>query len=253
MIRLFISDIDGCLATPYQPFLLGKISEIRLLAEQAGLPGTQDLIPSFSICSGRPFAYVEAMSQVLGLSTPVLFESGAGMFDPVAAQRLWHPSVDHATLEDISEVNSYLIRLASKTVLMVDLAKQTQASIVAPGPDPIRAIFPEIQAYVSDNHPNLESFQTRHSVDVVAPHLTKLAGVQWLASRFDLEMSELAFIGDSDGDLGALKIVGRSYAPSNATQRVLDTVDVVTSGTDVEGVLEAYREAIQINKQTKRP
>ncbi|GMQ81835.1 MAG: HAD hydrolase family protein [Rhodothermia bacterium] len=252
MIRLFISDIDGCLATPYQPFLLDELAELRLLAEQAGLPGTNGFFPSFSICSGRPYPYVEAMSQVLGLATPVLFESGAGMFDPVAAQRVWHTDVNRAMLDDISHVKSFLNQLVKNTVLMVDLAKQTQASVVAPGPEPIQAVFPEIQTYVSDNHPELEIFRTFFSVDVVVPNLTKQAGVQWLASLFELEMSEVAFIGDTDGDLGALQVVGRSYAPSNATKRVQDSVDVSTIGRDVAGVVEAFRDAIHFNEQTKR-
>ena len=253
MIRLFISDIDGCLARPYQPFELDKLAEIRQLVEQAGLPGTDGIVPSFSICSGRPYAYVEAMSQVLGLTTPVLFESGAGMFDPVAAQHRWHPGVDKTTLEEISHVKSFMKRLAKNTVMMVDLAKQTQASVVAPGPEPIEAIFLEVQAFVSLYHPGLETFQTLHSVDVLAPHLTKQAGVQWLASSFDLDISEVAFIGDSEGDLGALQVVGRSYAPSNANIIVREKVDVATVGPDVVGVMEAYQEAIQFNQQTKRP
>ncbi|MGA1495494.1 MAG: HAD family phosphatase, partial [Rhodothermales bacterium] len=69
MTKLFVSDIDGCLAMPYEPF---RMDRMRALMGRIHASGS----PAFSLCSGRAYAYVEAMTQLLGLRVPTLFESG---------------------------------------------------------------------------------------------------------------------------------------------------------------------------------
>ena len=58
----------------------------------------------------------------------------------------------------------------------------------------------------------------------------------------------MAFIGDSNGDLGALETVGYSFAPANATAEVRARVQVVTDGRGIDGVLEAYRWCLARNE-----
>ncbi|HEX7069182.1 MAG TPA: HAD family phosphatase, partial [Rhodothermales bacterium] len=86
MIRLFVSDIDGCLSEAYRPYDIPAFSRLAAMVADAGGLGDKPGIPAFSLCSGRAFAYVEAMTQLLGISTPVLFEAGGGIFDPVAVR-----------------------------------------------------------------------------------------------------------------------------------------------------------------------
>ena len=50
MIKLFVTDIDGCLAEPYEPYDLEALSTLRRLAD-----GAQGPAPALSICSGRPY------------------------------------------------------------------------------------------------------------------------------------------------------------------------------------------------------
>ena len=61
-------------------------------------------------------------------------------------------------------------------------------------------------------------------------------------------MSEAAYIGDADADLEALSAVGRSFAPANADEEVLRTVDHVTDGSVIDGTLEAYRRCLAQNE-----
>ncbi len=252
MIRLFVTDIDGCLAIPYRPFRLDVLSRLRDYAREAGLPGSHSTLPAFSLCSGRAYPYVEAMSQVLALTAPILFESGAGMFDPVQSICRWHPDFDDATVESMIKVKKFMDDLVQDTVLSVDLAKRSQVAVVAPGPEEIQGAVQKIDAYVRDSHPTFKTFHTSFSVDVVAPHLTKLSGISWLAEWCGLEMAEVAFVGDTNGDIGALKEVGRSYAPANADAAVKEVVHRITKGSDADGVFDAYLDVVQFNEKVNR-
>jgi len=252
MIRLFVTDIDGCLSIPYRAFRLDVLGRLREYAVAAGEPGTHELYPAVSICSGRAYPYVEAMSQLLDLRCPVLFESGAGLFDPVQMHCIWHPEFDADVQIEMEEVKTFVTSLTDGRRLSIDLSKRSQVAVVAPERSVIESVYEEIVGYVSSSHPALETFMTPFSIDIVAPHLTKREGIAWLAERCGLSWGEIAFVGDTSGDMGALAKAGRSYAPANADTPVKDLVDVTTAGSDVEGVLEAYHDAIEFNRQANR-
>lgn len=237
MIELFITDIDGCLAEPYTAYDLAGLDTLRRHAEDH-----QAESPALSICSGRSYPYVEAMTQALGLTTPVLFEAGGGRFDPVAAQTTWSP---HLTDEREAQLNTverwFLTEAIPGTRASIDHAKRTQAGIVSPSVDEIRSLRTRTKQFVAENTPDLHVFSTDVSVDVVPPGITKRKGIEWLAAHLDLTLNEIAYIGDADSDLDALQAVGVSFAPANAVDEVQAQVDHVTEGEVLEGTLDAYR------------
>jgi hydroxymethylpyrimidine pyrophosphatase-like HAD family hydrolase len=62
-----------------------------------------------------------------------------------------------------------------------------------------------------------------------------------------LELSEVAYIGDSSGDIPGLEIVAQSFAPSNAKKKTLDAARHHV-GEATDGVLQAYESLIRWNK-----
>lgn len=250
MIRLFISDIDGCLAEPYQPFDLDRFQELAHLIRQAGQPGAHATWPAFSICSGRPYPYVEAVTQVLGVQVPVLFEAGAGMFDPREVVVRWHPNFTDELAEQVEALRHWMVtHCIPGTSLMLDIGKRTQAGVVGPDTEEILRLLPKVEEYVATHFPAFHVFHTHISIDVVPRGLTKREGVQWLIETLGLQAEEVAYIGDSNGDLGALDLVGYAFAPANAAESVRQQVSYVMEGTDIEGVLAAYRWCIGHNAQ----
>jgi HAD superfamily hydrolase (TIGR01484 family) len=237
VIELFITDIDGCLAAPYEPYDLDGLDALRRLATDA-----PDGAPALSICSGRSYPYVEAMTQALGLTTPVLFEAGGGRFDPSVAQTTWSPHLTDEVEEQLRTVEHWFrTECIPGTQLSVDHAKRTQAGVVSPNRDEIQALRPRTEQFVAETAPGLHVFSTDVSVDVVPPGITKRAGISWLAEDLGLTLDEIAYIGDADSDIEALKAVGRSFAPANAAPEVRAVVDHVLDGTVIEGTLDAYR------------
>ncbi|MDA0682815.1 MAG: HAD family hydrolase [Bacteroidetes bacterium] len=234
MIRLFVADIDGCLAMPYEPFRLDRMQE---LAKLIARPDT----PDFALCSGRSYAYVEAITQLLALSQPVLFESGGGMFDVTTGLSKLHPSFTPAVRSEVLIIREYLEQLIrAYPGLSIDYGKQTQAALVGVEENGLFEVLDRIKPWVHERYPQHHTFHTHISIDVVPEGLTKAEGLAWLGDTLDLEVSEMAYIGDSDGDLGALAVCGHSFAPSNADPIVKEAVDHASELLDIDSVIEAY-------------
>lgn len=249
MIKLFVSDIDGCLGQPYEPYDLDGFATLRRYVNDAGLPTAEHVTPAVSLCSGRSYPYVEALTQALDLTVPVLFEGGGGRFDPVEAQTRWTPALTDAIEAEIEEVRHWFVtECIPGTKMSIDHAKRTQAGVVSPDPDEIVDARTQTEAFLSDNGSDLRVFSTDVSVDVVPPGITKRNGLEWLTDHLGVEMSEVAYIGDSDSDLEALTAVGISFAPANADEEVLKAVDYVTDGRVLDGTIEAYRHCLNENR-----
>ncbi|MEM6648422.1 MAG: HAD family phosphatase, partial [Bacteroidota bacterium] len=129
-VELFVADIDGCLSEPYAPLDLERLGQ---LAEMIGAAQHgHATLPRVTLCSGRPFPYVEAMGQVLGIQQPMLFEAGAGCFDPVANRITWHPLLTDAMIAQAQAVMVWAEQdLVQRYPLALDHAKRTQVSVVA--------------------------------------------------------------------------------------------------------------------------
>ena len=249
MTKLFVTDIDGCLATPYTPYDLEGLATLRRYSRDAGPPAEAHPVPALSICSGRPYPYVEAMTQALGLTVPVLFEGGGGRFDPVAAQTTWSPALTDEIEAEIEEVRHWFAtECIPDSKMSLDHAKRTQAGIVSPDPDEIVEARARTEQFVDARVPDLRVFSTDISVDVVPPGITKRNGLEWLADHLGVAIEEVAYIGDTDSDLEALSGAGTSFAPANADEAVLRAVDHVTNGSVLDGTIEAYRHCLEQNR-----
>lgn len=237
MIELFVTDIDGCLAEPYTAF---DLDGMGVLGRYAASDDPAN--PPISICSGRSYPYVEALTQALGLTVPVLFESGGGRFDPVAAQTTWNPSLTDTIEAELEEVRHWFVtECVPGTGVSLDHAKRTQAGVVSPNPEDILDLRPRTEQFVEEHVPDLRVFSTAVSIDVVPPGITKRTGLEWLTEHLEVTMDDVAYIGDAESDLEALGAVGHSFAPANADAEVRRRVDHVTDGAVLDGTLEAYR------------
>jgi hydroxymethylpyrimidine pyrophosphatase-like HAD family hydrolase len=241
MIRLFVSDIDGCLAEPYRPYDLEALGQMAAWTREAGTPFSHPRLPAVSICSGRSYPYVEAMTQLLGCVTPVLFESGAGLFDPDTARSQWHPAFTPDIREGLVAIRTFMESVIEDSTMSMDHAKGTQAALVGTDVVELHGALRIIEDWVTQNAPGFTTFHTHVSIDVVPPGLSKKEGLVWLAEKTGVSLDEIAFIGDTNGDIAALESVGRSFAPANAQPQVKNVVHHICSGTDIQGVIEAYR------------
>ena len=246
MIKLFLADIDGCLAAPYEPY---DLDGFRTLADYARRAESEPALPRLGICSGRSYAYVEAVAQALGLQGPALFESGGGRFDLSTATIRWNPLLTAEVEEALHGVRDYFHRdVLPGSGFSFDYGKRAQVGLVGTDQEAVARMAPVVDRYVSERFPDLIVHPTHVSIDVLPRALTKRVAVETVAEEEGLPIGELAFIGDTQGDIEALEAVGFSFAPRNAAEEVKEIVQIVTEGAVLEGVLEAYRWCIRHNE-----
>lgn len=251
MVRLFISDIDGCLSEPYQIMDIDRLVELSILVKQGGALDQHPFIPAFSLCSGRPIPYVECIAQLLGVVEPVLFESGGGMFNPKTAEVQWNPRITPTVRTQIDHVSNWMINhCLNGTSMVFDYAKRTQAGLIGPIHEEIADTIPRVVDFVEENGFDLMVQPTHLSIDVVPVGMTKEFGMHWLAEQRGTKLDEMAYIGDSVSDVEALKLVGHSFAPENAGPPVKDAVDTVTA-YQAQGVLDALKTCIKKNQDER--
>ncbi|MCA0267990.1 MAG: HAD hydrolase family protein [Bacteroidetes bacterium] len=231
---LFLADVDGCLAEPYRPY---NLDVLRRVAEAIRVPGH----PPFALLTGRAYGYAEAFAQLLGLTAPAFFEAGAGAFLLPEARTVWHPAVTDDALAALDEVRRWFFAelLPAVPGLVFDHGKRAQVGAIGPDVRQVQEASARTRRFVDDLGAPLTVFETHVSVDVLVHGLTKGDALDWIAELTGTPVDRMAFIGDSEGDVGALRRVGFPYAPANATAAVQAVAETMPQPL-AEGVLEAY-------------
>ena len=130
-----------------------------------------------------------------------------------------------------------------------DYGKQTQASIVIRDAELLRQVHQESVAVIEKEFPLLTLADTHVSLDVYPGGLSKARGVQWLGREKGVDLGEMAFIGDSTGDIGAMEAVGVGIAPSNAAEAVREAADYVCHTRLIDAVHEGLDLCIELNRK----
>ncbi|MGM0547085.1 MAG: HAD family hydrolase [Bacteroidota bacterium] len=246
MIKLFITDLDGCISTPFQTPDWDLLSQIRRLNEQS----VHDMaVPSLSICSGRPFPYVEAVAQWLGIENHVVFES-AGVYELTTNEIRLLPAFDDEAAEQVHELKQWLHEeiVPLYDGLIIEFTKKMDAGIIHLDTNVIQDIYPKVLEYVNENYPRFEVHDTDVSINIILAENNKRNGIRELCKILDLDPKEVAYIGDSSGDIPGLKTVGKPFAPRNAAEAVKEHAQVIDAEV-TEAVLQAYRAIIKENRK----
>lgn len=245
MIKLFVTDLDGCISFPYKAPIWENVSLIRKLNEESRI---DKAIPALSICTGRPYPYAEAVAQWLNIEIPFVFES-AGLY-------LWSGNTIKTALKDekmdllpINELKSWIENeiLPAFPSAAIEFSKKLDAGVVSPEKSVIDEIYQLIKERVDAMYPKLEIHITDVSVNVLLGGNNKLQGMKLMAEELKITLDEIAYIGDTSGDIPALKEVKMAFCPSNAT-RAVKSVSKEMNGKTSDAVLAAYKEVIEYNR-----
>jgi HAD superfamily hydrolase (TIGR01484 family) len=245
-IKVFVTDLDGCMTDPFETPNWEAYSQIRALQLQSELDPS---IPPMSICTGRPMPYAEAQAQFLGVRLPFVFESGGGFYDLTTNALTWNPIVTNALTSDIEAIRAW----AHDEIFpnfpgsMPEFAKFTDVGLIHREKSVIDEIHALATQKITQEYPHFEVHKTDVSVNIIVKKANKGEGLTHLAKMLEVDLSEMAYIGDSSGDIPGLEIVGMAFAPSNAHEPVKEVAHVVTSSPSTAGVLEAYHWIIQHN------
>jgi len=245
MIKLFITDLDGCLTKPFHTPDRDHLSEIRKLNAQSR---EDDAVPPISICSGRPLPYVEAVAQWLDIRVPVVFEN-AGLYELSTYNIEVAPVFDERAKEEVADLKSWLRSeiIPRYPGMELEFFKLMDAGLIHVDKAVIDDAFPRIVDHISDAFERFEAHKTDISINIILKENNKRDGIKMLCKSLDIEPSEVAYIGDSSGDIPGLQLVGHAFAPKNAISPVKEVAEEVDFEI-TEAVVEVYRRIIDFNK-----
>ena len=245
MIKLFITDLDGCLTKPFHTPDWDHISEIRKLN---AFSREDDMVPPISICSGRPLPYVEAVAQWLDIRVPVVFEN-AGLYELSTYNIEVAPVFDERAKEEVADLKSWLRSeiIPRYPGMELEFFKLMDAGLIHVDKEVIDDAYPRIVDHISDAFERFEAHKTDISINIILKENNKRDGIRMLCKSLDIEPSEVAYIGDSSGDIPGLQLVGHAFAPKNAISPVKEVAEEVDFEI-TEAVVEVYRRIIDFNK-----
>lgn len=254
MIKLFVIDLDGCLAYPFKEPNWEAFHEISSLNQQSKLDKS---IPSLSICTGRPQPFTECIAQLLGIYNPVIFESGGGMYNIATNELRFNDAITPSVLAKVQQMKKWIEEelLINYPDGYPEFTKKTDCGIVHPKSNIIQEMLPKVES--QKNLLGMHDFEihfTEVSINVIFSECNKGAGLKTLADELKLDLaSEIAYIGDSGGDIPAFELVSEAFAPSNAIASVkrLNHVKTMSSET-TQAVLAAYKSLITANSLVAR-
>lgn len=248
MIKLFVLDIDGCITHPFETPHWESISEIRELNRRSR---DSDEIPALTLCTGRPLPYAEAVAQWLDIKLPFVFESAALYhWNGNRVQTILDSDSENGrSLKPINEIKQWLSEqvLPDYPNMILEFTKMMDAGVVSPDKEQINRVYDRIMNHIQENYPDLEAHRTEISVNTLLAGNNKGAGFQLLSKEIDIPFDQMAYIGDSEGDIPALKKAKLAFAPFNAIGRVKEIAEVLPYETS-EAILEAYKRIIRLNK-----
>lgn len=245
MIKLFVLDIDGCIAFPFKTPDWDAINKIRELNIRSR---NEEHIPPITLCTGRPLPYAEAVAQWLDIRLPFVFES-AGLFKWEGNEVITSPEVTNENLKRINGIRDWLKIdvLPGYDGVEIEFSKMMDAGVISANTESINEIHVKVLDKIRTDQLNLEVHNTEVSVNILLPGNNKGVGIRLIAEHTGIHLNEMAYIGDSSGDVSALKEVAMPFAPANGTATVRAISDVMSSKA-TNAVLEAYQKLINHNK-----
>jgi len=84
----------------------------------------------------------------------------------------------------------------------------------------------------------LEVLDTGYAYHVTPSEVSKGTGLERVAEKLGLDPAAFVAVGDSENDVPAFDVAGRSFAVANADERARVAADAVTDAGHADGLLE---------------
>jgi hydroxymethylpyrimidine pyrophosphatase-like HAD family hydrolase len=250
ILRTVYVDVDGCLtAGEGRPLDLDVLAEVARMNERSL---TDPLVPTVTLCTGRPEPYVELFLQAIGGFFPAIAEHGGIACFPADYHFELHPLLASSGGE-FEQVRARMLQLVvGEGVGFLQPGKETMFTLYPNPSVSLAELAAAAQSAVGSCADLFDVEVGRTGVEVRRRGVNKGAGIAWLAEITGVPLSCMAGIGDSDSDLFFLNLVGFAAAPDSAVQSVKASVAYVSKGADARGTLEALQHIQARNRAIAR-
>lgn len=215
-MKLIVLDIDGVLsAGEAHPF---DLSLFKRLAQFNHVAKTDTSIPAVTLNTGRPSPYVEAVMQSIAGWQPALYENGAGLYFPDGYRFQITPYLTSPYKSALDEVITILDRDIVQTGRAYWQPGKTVCHTLLPiEPYTMQELIESVQGLTRDYADKITISQAIMTLNIHPKPVTKGTGLQWLSQVTQIDVSDMAGVGDSGSDVDFLKLVGYPAVPANAT------------------------------------
>ena len=233
MKRYVFVDVDGCL-TP------GKGKVMNLPAMLALRDEIAKSVYEVVLCTGRSASYVEAMTQMLDLPGWAICENGGYLYHPLQERLIYHPRLTQEMLNLMDQIKRRVQSDGQWTRrAQIEVDKAVALTLIANDGNAHQLAL-DVRDWLYDSAINV--IERDQCVDILPKAISKSAGVaHWAQRHSDADLSVCTAIGDSDGDLGVFRMVGRAFAPANASEAVRETCRFVSAHENTLGVIDIFR------------
>lgn len=243
-IRVFACDIDGCLAAAGHADY--DLEAFARLADLSRSSTSDPAVPALTLVTGRPHAYVDALSQALAITLPMSFENGVGL----ATRHPYRYWLDPRAEEGRGPLRRFAEAVESTDHLTLQPGKVASLSVFPRQADrDLSDLAAELAEMLERLGLELEIDPSTDCVNVLVPGVSKLTGFAWLCNEIGVMPEQVAGIGDSVGDAPWLEVCGVSFAPANAVEEVKAVVTQASAQPDVAAVVEAYEALAAANRR----
>ncbi|ATZ16182.1 hypothetical protein JN01_0418 [Entomoplasma freundtii] len=90
----------------------------------------------------------------------------------------------------------------------------------------------------------------RQNIEIVPKGVNKSEGLKFLAKKFNLQPEEVAYFGDGENDLEAIKWAGLGFAMGNAHDHIKKAADKVAPSVQENGVAVEINRLLEAQKNT---
>ena len=257
-VKLFVSDIDGTLLVSGKNISEKNIAAVRKMVE-AGIIVT--------IATGRMYRATLPIAKSLGVDVPIITYNGA-LIKSVGGEILYEnplPPDIVTAVTDFFRKNGWYVQNYSEDILSFpvdneyskfyqDNQKVTGTAVgwdimrtktshvckmlnITSGLEETEKISGIVRAEFGDKLSITRS--TPIFNEIVSPGVSKASAIKILAKKFNIDISEVMAIGDSDNDLPMLKAAGKSIAMGNARDEIKNVCDYVTADCADNGFAQA--------------
>ncbi|MFW5870063.1 MAG: HAD-IIB family hydrolase [Candidatus Sumerlaeota bacterium] len=235
-VKLIIADVDGCLSPEESvAWNLEAFADVARELRNAAPPRR------LTLCTGRPQPYVEVLMKLLDIRDPAICENGAVYYTLHDNYARFCPGVTEEKILGLRALRAFIETdiLPKHPEAVMQFGKEAQMSIFSRQPDVFAGILEKIEAFLERNGgPDLLINTSHFYLNISLTGVDKGNALKHLLEMLGLEKSQVAGIGDTEGDLPLREQVGFFACPANSREPIKKIADYVSPYPDIRGMVD---------------
>ena len=240
-VKLLVCDWEGCISEPGGGIIPWNTHSIAKLSGLINQMRKDKQYPPFVLCTGRQFPYGEAALQAINAfwdNMPSIFENGAGLYYPVTKEYLWNPAITDECDKVMAEVRLKVSALIKRLGGVRELGKEYCISLNPPKDMLVEELYHQISKQLNEFRNVIEITHSKSAVDITPKGVNKGSGTRFLSEITGIALKDMVGIGDTQGDIPMLSLVGHATGPANADENVRKIAEYISPFKTTGGVID---------------